>query len=153
MPATHARGWRAHQQVLPQVEAVVLPPPAREDRVLVGRDVVDAIRERSGVSAVPPGAQLFVGVSVDAAATARAKRKIPAPVRDWPNLLPRESPGANALLRTPPAATPRADRDTFAARTVGGTIAVAGAQRKPRAPPSGTATGRWPIWGATISSR
>ena len=78
---------------------------------------------------------------VDAAATARAKRKIPAPVRDWPNLLPRESPGANALLRTPPAATPRADRDTFAARTVGGTIAVAGAQRKPRAPPSGTATG------------
>ena len=72
---------------------------------------------------------------VDAAATARAKRKIPAPVRDWPNLFPRESPGANALLRTPPAATPRADRDTFAARTVGGTIAVAGAQRKPRAPP------------------
>lgn len=81
------------------------------------------------------------GGGVDAAATARANRKIPAPVRDWPNLFPRESPGANALLRTPPAATPRADRDTFAARTVGGTIALAGAQRKPRAPPSGTVTG------------
>ena len=87
------------------------------------------------------------GGGVDAAATARANRKIPAPVRDWPNLFPRESPGANALLRTPPAATPRADRDTFAARTVGGTIApFAGAQRKPRAPPSGTATGT-PIGG------
>ena len=68
--------------------------------------------------------------------TAQTKTKGSGVARDWPILFPRESPGgSNAALRTPPAATPRADRDNFAARNTGGrTIAPSHRLQKPRPP-------------------
>ena len=45
---------------------------------LDGLDVVDAVRQRAGVSEIPPESQLFVGVGVDSTATVGAAGVPPA---------------------------------------------------------------------------